>query len=64
MVGYSHLFKNFAQFIVINTVKGFHIVDKAEIYVFLALLRRATPGLRLGAVAERSYPRPEVRSSG
>ena len=31
---YSHLFKNFAQFIVIHTVKGFGIVNKAEIEVF------------------------------
>ena len=30
MVWYSHLFKNFAQFVVIYTVKGFGIVNKAE----------------------------------
>ena len=35
MVWYSHLFQNFPQFIVIHTVKGFGIVKKAEIYVFL-----------------------------
>ena len=35
MVGYSHLFQNFPQFIVIHTVKGFGIVKKAEIDVFL-----------------------------
>ena len=35
MVWYSHLFKNFPQFIVIHTVKGFGIVNKAEIDVFL-----------------------------
>ena len=34
MVWYSHLFKNFPQFIVIHTVKGFGIVNKAEIDVF------------------------------
>ena len=33
----SHLFQNFAQFIVIHTVKGFGIVNKAEIDVFLEL---------------------------
>ena len=33
----SHLFKNFSQFIVIHTVKGFGIVNKAEIHVFLEL---------------------------
>ena len=37
MVGYSHLFQNFPQFIVIHTVKGFGIVNKAEIDVFLEL---------------------------
>ena len=35
MVWYSHLFKNFPQFIVIHTVKGFSIVNKAEVDVFL-----------------------------
>ena len=34
---YSHLFKNFPQFAVIHTVKGFGIVNKAEIDVFLEL---------------------------
>ena len=34
VVWYSHLFQNFPQFIVIHTVKGFGIVDKAEIDVF------------------------------
>ena len=37
MVWYSHLLKNFTQFIVIHTVKGFGIVNKAEIDVFLEL---------------------------
>ena len=37
MVWYSHLFQNFLQFIVIHTVKGFGIVSKAEIDVFLKL---------------------------
>ena len=35
MAWYSHLFQNFPQFIVIHTVKGFGIVNKAEIGVFL-----------------------------
>ena len=35
---YSHLFKNFPQFVVIHTVKGFGIVKKAEIDVFLKFL--------------------------
>ena len=37
MVWYSHLFQNFPQFIVIHTVKGFGIVNKAEVYVILEL---------------------------
>ena len=37
MVWYSHLFQNFPQFIVIHTVKGSGIVNKAEIDVFLEL---------------------------
>ena len=37
MVWHSHLLKNFPQFIVIHTVKGFGIVNKAEIDVFLEL---------------------------
>ena len=35
MVWYSHLFQNFPQLIVIHTVKGFGIVNKSEIDVFL-----------------------------
>ena len=37
MVWYSHLFQNFPQFIVIQIVKGFGIVNKAKIDVFLEL---------------------------
>ena len=37
VVWYSHLFQNFPRFIVIHTVKGFHVVNKAEIDVFLEL---------------------------
>ena len=37
VVWYSHLFRNFLQFIMIHTVKGFGIVNKAEIDVFLEL---------------------------
>ena len=37
VVWYSHLFQNFPQFIVIHTVKGFGIVNKAEIDVLLEL---------------------------
>ena len=37
MVWYSHLFQHFPQLIVMHTVKGFGIVNKAEIDVFLGL---------------------------
>ena len=37
VVWYSHLFKNVPQFFVIHTVKGFGLVNKAEIDVFLEL---------------------------
>ena len=37
MAWYSHLFQNFPQFIVIHTVKGFGIVNKAEIDALLEL---------------------------
>ena len=37
MVWYSHLLKKFLQFVVIHTVKGFGMVNKAEVDVFLEL---------------------------
>ena len=37
MVWYSQLLKNFSEFVVVHTVKGFGIVNKAEIDVFLEL---------------------------
>ena len=37
MVRYSHLFKNFPQFVVIHTVKVFGVVNKTEVDVFLEL---------------------------
>ena len=37
MVSYCHLFKNFPEFIVIHTVKGFGIVNKGKVDVFLEL---------------------------
>ena len=35
MIWYSHLFKNFPQFLVIHTVKGFGVVNETEVDVFL-----------------------------
>ena len=37
MIWYSHLFKNFPQFVVIHTVKGFSVVNEAEVDAFLKL---------------------------
>ena len=37
MVWYSHLFKNFPEFVVVHTVKGFGKVNKAELDIFLEL---------------------------
>ena len=37
VVWYSHLFQNFPQFVVIHTVKGFGVVNKAKVDVFLEL---------------------------
>ena len=37
MVWYSHLFQNFPQLVVIHTVKGFGVVNKTEVDVFLEL---------------------------
>ena len=37
VVWYSHVFQSFPQFIVIHTVEGFGVVNKAEIDVFLEL---------------------------
>ena len=37
VVWYSHLFQKFPQFIMVHTVKGFHIVNKAEVGIFLEL---------------------------
>ena len=35
MVWYSHLWKNFPQFVVVHTVRGFSVVNEAEVDVFL-----------------------------
>ena len=37
MVWYSHFLKDFSQFVVIHTVKGFDVVQEAEVDVFLEL---------------------------
>ena len=47
MVWYSGLFQNFPQFIVIHTVKGFGIVNKAEIDVYTVAFLENAEGLKL-----------------
>ena len=37
MVSYSHVFTNFPQFVVIHIVKGFGVINKTEVDVFLEL---------------------------
>ena len=52
MVWYSHLLKNFPQFIVMHTVKGFGIVNKAEIDVFIESLTVQIPGKNIMLLKE------------
>ena len=56
MVWYAHLFQNFPQFIVIYTVKGFGIVNKAEIDVFLELSCFFDDPADVGNLISRSMP--------
>ena len=55
VVWYSHLFQNFPEFIVIHTVKGFGIVNKAEIDVFLELSHLFNNLFRISASSSVSY---------
>ena len=48
MVWYSHIFKNFPQFVVIHRVKDFGIVNKAEIDTFLELSRFFSDSMDVG----------------
>ena len=54
MVWYAHLFENFPQFIVMPTVKGFGIVNKAEIDVFLELSCFFNEPLDVGSLSSGS----------
>ena len=56
VVWYSHLFQNFPQFIVIHTVKGFGIVNKAEIHVFLELFCFFHDPVDVGNLVSGSLP--------
>ena len=56
MIWYSYLLKKFPQFIVIHTVKGFGIVNKAEVDVFLELSHFFDDALDVGNLIYGSLP--------
>ena len=58
MVWYSCLFQNFPQFIVIRTVKGFDIVSKAEIDVFLELSQFFDDPAGVGSLVPLPFLKP------
>ena len=55
MVWYSHLFQNFPQFAVIHIVKGFGVVNKAEINVFLELSCFSDGQMDIGNLVSGSF---------
>ena len=55
MVWYSHLFETFPQFVVIHTVKGFGIVNKAEADIFLELSGFFDDPMDVGNMISSSY---------
>ena len=55
MVWYSHLLKNFPQFVVIHTVKGFGVVNKAEVDVFLEFSCFFYDPVDVGSLISDSY---------
>ena len=55
MVWYSHLFETFPQFVVIHTVKGFGIVNKAEADIFLELSRFFNDPVDVGNLISGSF---------
>ena len=52
---YSHLFKNFPQFVVVHTVKGFDIVNKLEVDVFLEFSCFFDDPMNVGNLISGSY---------
>ena len=55
MVWYSHLLENFPQFVVIYTVKGFGILNRAEVDVFLELSRFFYDPMDVGNLISGSF---------
>ena len=59
MIWYSYLLKNFPQFVVIQIVKGFGVVNKAEVDVFLELsFSMVQQMLAILSVASLAFPYP------
>ena len=56
VVWYSHLFQNFPEFIVIHIVKGFVVVNKAELDVFLEHCHFLDDPVDVGSLISRSSP--------
>ena len=63
MVWYSQLFKNFSQFVVIHIVKGFGIVNKAKVDVFLEVSRFFSDPTDVGNLisGSSSFSKPMLR---
>ena len=59
MAWYSHLFKYFSQFVMIHTVKGFGIVDKVDIDIFLELYCFFCDTMNVGNLISRSSAFPK-----
>ena len=70
MVWYSHLFKNFPQFVVIHTVKGFCIVIEREVDVFLEFLcffydpMKESESVSLSVVSDSLWPHGQRSQAG
>ena len=62
VIWYSYLLKNFPHFVVIHTVKGFGIVDKAELDVFLELSCFFDDPMDVGSLISGSsaFPKPRL----
>ena len=63
MVWYSHLLNNFPQFVVIHTVKGFGIVNKKEMDVFLELSCFLSDSVDVGNLISGSSPFSKTSSN-
>ena len=55
VVWYSHIFKNFPQFVVIHTVKGFSVVNEAEVDVFLKFPCSLHEPMNVGSLISGSF---------